>query len=143
GRPGREAVELTRSRGRQAAARARRVVGRFGRGLRQPGPLVILLCRFVPGGRMLVCYHAGRERYPYRRFLAYEAAAALGWAAYGGLVGHIGGSALTGSGWRLAVIAGVAAVAFAAVGWVLTLTAGRRQTVVTPAREPSTVAPPQ
>ena len=54
--------------------RARRVAGRVSRGLREPGPLVILLCRFVPGGRMAACFSAGRSRYPYRLFLLYEAA---------------------------------------------------------------------
>ncbi len=63
-------------------------------GLRRPGPVVILLCRFVPGGRMAACFSAGRSRYPYRLFLAYEALAAMGWATYGALVGHLGGTAL-------------------------------------------------
>ncbi|WMF04593.1 DedA family protein [Micromonospora robiginosa] len=106
---------------RQAApGRARRAVARATRRLREPGPLVILLCRFVPGGRMAACFSAGRSRYPYRLFLSYEAVAAVGWAAYGALVGHLGGAALTGSGWRLLLIAGVAAGGFAAAGWAMT-----------------------
>ena len=52
--------------------RARRVASRVTQGLRRPGPLVILLCRFVPGGRMAACFSAGRSRYPYRLFLLYE-----------------------------------------------------------------------
>lgn len=100
---------------------ARRVAGRVARGLRRPGPVVILVCRFVPGGRMAACFSAGRHRYPYQLFLLYESMAALGWATYGAVVGHLGGAALTGSAWRLAVVAGVAAVGFAAVGWVMTL----------------------
>ena len=101
--------------------RARRVAGRVTEGLRRPGPLVILLCRFVPGGRMAACFAAGRRGYPYRLFVLYESMAALGWAAYGALVGHLGGTALTESTWRLALIAGAAAVGFAAAGWVMTL----------------------
>lgn len=111
--------------GRAAGSRSRQAAGRFTRALRQPGPLVILLCRFVPGGRMIACFHAGRVRYPYRRFLAYDALAAVTWAAYGALVGHLGGAALTDSVWRLAVVAVVAAAGFAAAGWALTLTTGR------------------
>lgn len=103
----------------QRPGRARRAAGRVTRGLRQPGPSTILLCRFVPGGRMAACFSAGRSRYPYRLFLAYEAVAALAWAAYGGLVGHLGGAALTRSGWLLALIAVAAAAGFAAVGWAL------------------------
>ena len=105
--------------------RARRVAGRVTRGLREPGPLVILLCRFVPGGRMAACFSAGRSRYPYRLFLLYEAAAAAGWATYGTLVGHLGGTALTQSAWRLAVIAAAAAAGFAAAGWAMTLISAR------------------
>jgi membrane-associated protein len=101
---------------------ARRTAARLTRGLRQPGPLVILLCRFVPGGRMAACFSAGRARYPYRLFLLYETTAAFGWAAYGGLVGHLGGAALTNSAWRLFAVAVTAATIFGAAGWVLALT---------------------
>ncbi|MBQ1074498.1 DedA family protein [Micromonospora sp. C31] len=106
--------------------RARRVASRVTQGLRRPGPLVILLCRFVPGGRMAACFSAGRSRYPYRLFVLYEGLAALGWATYGGLVGHLGGTALTESAWRLALIAGVAAAGFAAAGWAMTAVGARR-----------------
>ncbi|MGW4502513.1 DedA family protein [Micromonospora sp. NPDC004336] len=116
-----------------APGRARRVAGRVTRGLRRPGPLVILLCRFVPGGRMAACFSAGRSRYPYRLFLLYEGVAAAGWATYGGLVGHLGGTALTGSAWRLAVIAAVAAAGFGAAGWAMTVLGARRAAAPEPA----------
>ncbi|WP_431973135.1 DedA family protein [Micromonospora haikouensis] len=109
-----------------APGRARRIAGRVTRGLRRPGPLVILLCRFVPGGRMAACFAAGRSRYPYRLFLAYEALAAAGWATYGALIGHLGGTALTESAWQLLVIAGAAAAGFAAAGWAMTAFGTRR-----------------
>ncbi|MFK3982877.1 DedA family protein [Micromonospora sp. NPDC050397] len=121
-------------------SRPRQGAGRFTRALRQPGPLVILLCRFVPGGRMIACFNAGRLRYPYRRFLAYDALAALAWAAYGALVGHLGGAALTDSVWRLAVVAVLAAGGFAAAGWALTLSGGRT-TGELPTPEPALAAP--
>jgi len=107
-------------------AAARRAAARFTRGLRRPGPLVLLLCRFVPGGRMAAGYHAGRAGYPARLFLAYDGTAALSWASYGGLVGHIGGTALTQSAWRLFAVAATAAVVFGTAGWVLALFGGRR-----------------
>ncbi|MET7749844.1 DedA family protein [Micromonospora sp. NPDC005367] len=107
-------------------SRAQRAAARFTQGLRRPGPLVILLCRFVPGGRMAACFSAGRSRYPYRLFLTYETMAALGWATYGALVGHLGGTALASSTWRLAVVAVVAATGFAAAGWLMTVVNARR-----------------
>ncbi|MGR6317191.1 DedA family protein [Micromonospora soli] len=117
-------------------SRARRAVARVTRGLREPGPLVILLCRFVPGGRMAACFSAGRSRYPYRLFLLYEAAAATGWASYGTLVGHLGGRALTESAWRLAVIGGAAAAGFAAAGWAMTAISARSSRTETPVKVP-------
>lgn len=98
---------------------ASRAAGRVTRRFLRPGPLVILLCRFVPGGRMAACFSAGRSQYPYRLFLVYEATAALGWAAYGALVGHIGGAALTGSVWLLALVAAGAAGGFTLIGWMM------------------------
>ncbi|WP_203896520.1 DedA family protein, partial [Actinoplanes xinjiangensis] len=106
-------------------SRARRAAERFTRGLRQPGPLVVLLCRFVPGGRMASGYNAGRTGYPIRSFVGYDGAAALIWAAYGGLVGHLGGTAITQSAWRLFALAAVAAVIFGAAGWALALFGGQ------------------
>ncbi|GIE79483.1 hypothetical protein Aph02nite_54330 [Actinoplanes philippinensis] len=102
-------------------SRTRRAAERFTRGLRRPGPLVVLLCRFVPGGRMASGYNAGRTGYPIRSFVGYDGAAALTWAAYGGLVGHLGGTAITQSAWRLFALAAVAALVFGTAGWALAL----------------------
>jgi len=107
-------------------SKTRRAAERFTRGLRQPGPLVLLLCRFVPGGRMAAGYHAGRSGYQIRLFVAYDGAAALAWATYGGLVGHVGGTAITQSAWRLFAIAATAAVIFGTAGWILALFGGRK-----------------
>ena len=107
-------------------SKTRRAAERFTRGLRRPGPLVLLLCRFVPGGRMAAGYHAGRQGYPIKLFIAYDGGAAVAWATYGGLVGHIGGTALTQSAWRLFAIAACAAVVFGTAGWILALFGGRK-----------------
>lgn len=105
---------------------AMRAAARFTRGLRRPGPLVILLGRFVPGGRMAAGFHAGRSRYSGRRFLVYEVTAAVSWASYGGLVGHLGGEAVTRSAWLLVAIAAIGATVFATAGWLLALGQGSR-----------------
>ena len=112
--------------GDQGTSKTRRAAARFTRGLRQPGPLVLLLCRFVPGGRMAAGYHAGRNGYPIRFFIAYDGGAALAWATYGGLVGHIGGTAVTQSAWRLFAVAATAALIFGTSGWILALFGGRK-----------------
>jgi membrane-associated protein len=105
-------------------SKTQRAAVRFTRGLRRPGPLVLLLCRFVPGGRMAAGYHAGRSGYPIRFFVLYDGLAAAGWASYGGLIGHIGGTAVTQSAWRLFAVTAVAAVIFGTAGWILALFGG-------------------
>ena len=110
----------------EGPSRTRRAAARFTRGLRRPGPLVLLLCRFVPGGRMAAGYHAGRTGFPIKLFAAYDGGAAIAWATYGGLVGHVGGTAITQSAWRLFAIAATAAVIFGTAGWILALFGGRK-----------------
>jgi membrane protein DedA with SNARE-associated domain len=122
----RYAPRLDDDSGREES-RTRRAAARFTRGLRRPGPLVLLLCRFVPGGRMAAGFHAGRAGYPLRLFLLYDGAAALGWATYGGLVGHVGGTAVTQSAWRLFSVAAIAAVVFGTAGWILALFGGKNE----------------
>ncbi|MBX6354989.1 MAG: VTT domain-containing protein [Micromonosporaceae bacterium] len=115
GTPGR----LSQWTARLAAQSLFRRAARLTRGLRRPGPLVILLGRFVPGGRMAACFHSGRTRYPSRRFLAYEVTAAVAWASYGGVVGNVGGAAVTESSWLLVAVAAIGATIFATAGWLL------------------------
>ncbi|RSM65189.1 hypothetical protein DMB66_17440 [Actinoplanes sp. ATCC 53533] len=122
-------------------SKTRRAAVRFTRGLRKPGPLVLLLCRFVPGGRMAAGYHAGRSGYPTKLFVGYDGAAALGWATYGGLVGHVGGTAITQSAWRLFAIAACAAVIFGTAGWILALFGGRKESDDAEKPEPDDVVP--
>ncbi|MEU4237865.1 DedA family protein [Actinoplanes sp. NPDC026619] len=136
----------------RAQSKTRKAAARFTRGLRRPGPLVLLLCRFVPGGRMAAGFHAGRTGYPIKLFVLYDGLAALCWAGYGGLVGHIGGTAITQSAWRLFAIAATAAVVFGTAGWILALFGGRKEAEeakqagaddVTEARAASTGVPPR
>jgi len=126
-------------------SKTRRAAERFTRGLRRPGPLVLLLCRFVPGGRMAAGYHAGRTGYAIKLFVIYDGAAALAWATYGGLVGHVGGTAVTQSAWRLFAVAATAAVIFGTAGWILALFGGRNAVTeqitedIRPAGDPTAV----
>jgi membrane-associated protein len=122
-------------------SKTRRAAERFTRGLRRPGPLVLLLCRFVPGGRMAAGYHAGRSGYPIKLFVIYDGAAALCWATYGGLVGHVGGTAITQSAWRLFAIAACAALIFGTAGWILALFGGHKD--ADDAEEPAPATEPQ
>ncbi|WP_461021982.1 DedA family protein [Thalassiella azotivora] len=63
------------------------------RALRARGGAVIVLARYVPGGRGVVTVTAGATGYPLRRFTPFALLAALSWGTYCGLVGYLGGLA--------------------------------------------------
>lgn len=59
--------------------------------IRKHGTLLILLARYIPGGRVATMLTAGALRYPTRKFLVTETVATLIWAAFFALIGFIGG----------------------------------------------------
>jgi membrane-associated protein len=59
--------------------------------LRERGGELIVIARFIPGGRTAVTLSAGTLHYPWRRFVVFDAAAALVWASYAALLGYYGG----------------------------------------------------
>lgn len=69
----------------------RRHLERAERTLEQRGGSLIIVGRFIPGGRSAVAFGAGALRFRWPRFLAWDATAAILWGLYGGLVGFLGG----------------------------------------------------
>jgi len=63
------------------------------RALADRGGLVLIVARYIPGGRTAVTLTMGSVRYPLRRFTPYAALAAVSWGLYCSLVGYIGGKA--------------------------------------------------
>ncbi|MEU4194131.1 DedA family protein [Kribbella sp. NPDC026611] len=63
------------------------------RSLAERGGLVLVVARYIPGGRTAITLTMGSVRYPLRRFSAFAGLAAASWAAYCSLVGYIGGKA--------------------------------------------------
>lgn len=59
--------------------------------LERHGGVVILVARFVPGGRSAATLTAGLVRMRRARFLPYAAVAGIVWAAFAGLLGYAGG----------------------------------------------------
>ncbi|MDH2430136.1 DedA family protein [Sphaerisporangium sp. TRM90804] len=80
-------------------------VGRFRRGrgrgafdwaakaLAERGGLVLVIARYIPGGRTAVTLTMGGVGYPRRLFALFDALAAGTWALYSALVGYLGGLA--------------------------------------------------
>jgi len=62
------------------------------RALDERGAYIIILGRFVPGGRTAVTFSAGYlPTFPWRRFIVYDVPAGIIWATYGALLGYFGG----------------------------------------------------
>jgi membrane-associated protein len=55
------------------------------------GGYLIVVGRFIPGGRTAVTLACGLLEMRWRRFIAFDVAAGLVWAAYAALLGYIGG----------------------------------------------------
>jgi len=70
------------------------------RQLDQRGGQLILVARFIPGGRTVVTLSAGLLNYPWRRFFAFDAVAALLWALYATALGYFGGRAFENAAWK-------------------------------------------
>jgi membrane protein DedA with SNARE-associated domain len=79
--------------------------------IRGHGPLLVMVGRFIPGGRTASTFAAGTLCLGYRRFLIADAVAASVWALYASLLGYLGGSAFRHSTWKpLLISLGVAGV---------------------------------
>ncbi|WP_051426000.1 DedA family protein [Jiangella gansuensis] len=61
--------------------------------LGERGGLIIIVARYIPGGRTAVTLTAGTVAYPLRKFTPFDALAALSWGTYSGMIGYIGGHA--------------------------------------------------
>jgi membrane-associated protein len=79
------------------------------------GGTIIVGSRFVPGGRTATMLGAGVLEMPWRRFVAFDLAAAIIWAFYGTAIGYFGGTAFedepvvgVGLALALALVAGAA-----------------------------------
>jgi membrane protein DedA with SNARE-associated domain len=84
------------------------------RQLAERGGELIVIGRFIPGGRTAVTLSAGTLAYPWRRFALFDAAAALVWAFYATLLGYFGGRAFEDAPWKGLLLA--LGIAFAVAG---------------------------
>lgn len=71
--------------------RARRVLDWAEKQLGERGAYLILIARFVPGGRTATTFTAGMVRFRAAVFFPIAAVAAAAWAAYAVLLGYYGG----------------------------------------------------
>ena len=83
------------------------------RNLDERGGYLIVVGRFIPGGRSAVTLAAGILEMPWRRFIAFDVAAGLIWGSYAGLLGYFGGKTFEEEPWKGLILA--FAIAFGVV----------------------------
>lgn len=86
------------------------------RAIDRRGPALILVGRFIPGGRTATTFAAGTLEMPYRKFLLADACAAVLWALYVSMLGYLGGEAFKDDVW-LPIGASLGFAALVAVGF--------------------------
>jgi SNARE associated Golgi protein len=64
------------------------------------GSTIVIVGRFIPGGRTVTTFACGTVGYPYRRFLPADTVAAVAWACYTALLGFIGGNSFRDALWQ-------------------------------------------
>jgi membrane-associated protein len=114
-----ERVFFSGDSGARRRAWAERTLATRGAGL-------ILVCRFIPGGRTAVTLTCGATHYRLRTFRLATAAAGVIWATYAFLIGRIGGKAFEGKPWlslglalgMALTISGIVELARRVPGWL-------------------------
>ena len=78
--------------------------------IEERGGYLILVGRFIPGGRTAVTLACGLLEMRWRRFISFDVAAGLMWASYAALLGYFGGKAFEEPPWKGFVVAFVVAL---------------------------------
>jgi membrane-associated protein len=94
--------------------------------LARRGMMLVIACRFIPGGRTAVTLTCGLVGYQYRRFALGTAIAATLWVLYAFLIGRLGGRVFEDSSWAALLLALGVAAALAAVVEAFRRLRGRR-----------------
>lgn len=82
--------------------------------LEERGTYLIVIARFIPGGRTATTFAAGYiKAFPYRRFLPADILAGLIWGTYTGCLGYFGGKTFEDEPWKGLLLAFALAIAFA------------------------------
>jgi membrane-associated protein len=89
--------------------------------LDERGGMLLLVARYVPGGRTAATFTCGVTKYPYGKFALFDALAAVSWAVYASVLGYFGGRFFHAHAW-LALL-----IAFAAAGGLTLAVEGIRR----------------
>ena len=88
-----------------SGAKARRRLAQAERILASRGGYVIVVSRFIPGGRTVTMLTAVVTRMPSRTFVGFAALAAAIWASYADVLGYVGGRTFEEHPWQGLLVA--------------------------------------
>ena len=84
------------------------------RQLAERGTYLIVVARFIPGGRTATTFSAGYiHSFPYRKFLAADVLAGFVWGTYAACLGYFGGKTFEEQPWKGLIVAFVVALGIA------------------------------
>ena len=87
------------------AGERRKHLDRAHRWLEERGGYLIVVGRFIPGGRTAVTFAAGSLEWPWLRFIKFDVLAGIVWASYASLLGFVGGKSFEKSTWKALLVA--------------------------------------
>jgi membrane-associated protein len=70
------------------------------RQINERGGQLIVVARFIPGGRTVVTFASGWLAMSWRRFISFDVIAGVVWASYAALLGYFGGKAFENAAWK-------------------------------------------
>jgi membrane-associated protein len=83
----------------------RKHLDRAHRMLEERGGYLIVIGRFIPGGRTAVTFAAGSLDWAWLRFIKFDVLAGIVWASYASLLGFLGGKSFEKSTWKALLVA--------------------------------------
>jgi len=87
------------------SGKRRKLLDRAHRLLEERGGYLIVIGRFIPGGRTAVTFAAGSLDWAWLRFIKFDILAGIVWATYASLLGFIGGKSFEKSTWKALLVA--------------------------------------
>jgi membrane-associated protein len=87
------------------SGKRRKLLDRAHRLLEERGGYLIVIGRFIPGGRTAVTFAAGSLDWAWLRFIKFDIPAGIVWATYASLLGFIGGKSFEKSTWKALLVA--------------------------------------
>ena len=96
--------------------KAKRRVAWAHRQVEERGGELIVIARFIPGGRTAVTLSAGTLEYPWRKVILCDSIAGFVWGLYAALLGYFGGKAFENAPWKGLLLA--FAIALAVTGTI-------------------------